>query len=137
MKVAECIALVDSYESNAYPIETKARWLRECEGKVWTELFLMQPIGFAWGSPYDYLQEELSIPAPYNKLYPDYLQAKIHYANGEYDRYANSMQMFNQDWHELVVWFGQDYDSSDRHRNRLVQCEVPMYTEIVELEENV
>jgi len=134
MKVGECIALVDSYEPNAYPAETKARWLRECEGKVYTELFLMQPIGFSWGSPYDYLQEELAIPAPYNKIYPAYLRAMIHYANAEPDRYNMDIQLFNQSWHELCVWFGQDYDSSDRHRNRLVQCEIPLYVEEVEVE---
>ncbi len=134
MKAAECIALVDSYEPNAYPIETKARWLRECEGKVWTDLFLMQPIGFAWGSPYDFLQEELSIPAPYNKVYPDYLQAKIHYANGEYDRYANSMAMFNDAWEDLNIWFGHDYNAADWHRNPMVQCEIPLYADETEVE---
>ena len=133
MKVGECIALVDSYEPNAYPIETKARWVRECEGKVWTELYLMQPIGFAWGSPYDYLEEELSIPAPYNKVYPDYLQAKIHYANGEYERYANSMAMFNDAWEDLNIWFGQDYNAADWHRNPMVQCEIPMYADETEV----
>lgn len=135
MTIFDCVQYVDSIEPNAYNNEQKAQWVRECEGKVYTELFLMQPIGFSGLEPWAVMMELLSIPAPYNKIYPDYLQAKIHYANGEYDRYANSMQMFNQDWHELVVWFGQDYDSSDRHRNRMVQCEIPLYEEEEEVED--
>jgi len=120
MRVKDVITLVDSYEPNAYDKNTKARWVRECEGKVYTQLFLQQPIGFPWGSPADYLEEELAIPAPFNQIYAQYLRAMIHYANAEPDRYNMDMSLFNQTWHELCVWFGQDYDVSDRARNRSV-----------------
>lgn len=136
MTYYDCIRDIDRIEPNAYEAEDKIRWIREIEGRVWTELFLMQPIGFSVDNMMDLFQQELSIPAPYNKVYRHYLRAMIHYGNAEPDRYNMDIGLFNQDWHELCVWFGQDYDSSDWHRNRLVQCEVPLYTEIVELEEN-
>ena len=120
MKVRDCITLVDGFMPNAYDTNLKARWVRECEGKVYTQLFLQQPIGFPWGSPSDYLQEELAVPAPYNQIYQLYLEAMIHYHNGEPDRYNMTMSLFNQTWHELCVWFGQDYDISDRARNQSV-----------------
>ena len=136
MTVYECIMLVDSYEPNAYTVEQKVRWVRECEGKVITQVFLQQPIGVPFGSPYSYMYEELLVPAPYNKLYPRYLQAMIHYANGEYERYSASMQMFNEAWSELNRWFGRDYDIADRNRNRRitvrispVEAEEPEYPE--------
>lgn len=134
MTYYDCIRDIDRIEPNAYETEDKIRWIREIEGKVWTDLFLMQPIGFHVDDMADLAQQELSIPAPYDKVYHAYLQAKIHYANGEYDRYTNSMAMFNDVWEDLNIWFGHDYDSSDRHRNRLVQCEIPLYAEIVEVD---
>lgn len=124
MKVIDCIMLVDSYEPNAYDVNLKARWVRECEGKVYTQLFLQQPIGFSWGSPSDFLQTELAIPAPYNQIYEQYLRAMIHYANAEPDRYNMDIGLFNQTWHDLCVWFGQDYDISDRARNRRVTIQI-------------
>ena len=121
MTYYDCIRDVDRIEPNAYEVEDKIRWIREIEGQVWTDLFLMQPIGFHVDNMLELYRQELSIPAPYNKVYRRYLQAMIHYANGEYERYANSMAMFNDAWADLNIWFGQDYDASDFHRNPVVE----------------
>lgn len=120
MTYLECIQYVDSINPNAYTADDKCRWLRECEGKVYTQLFLQQPVGFSVTRMSEIIGYELAIPAPYNKIYPLYLQAMIHYANAEPDRYSMSMSLFNEAWHELCVWFGQDYDISDRARNRRI-----------------
>ena len=113
MTVSDCITYIDSIEPNAYTAEQKAMWLSECEGKVYTELFLVQPYEFSpvvWDADAD---RTLAIPAPYDRLYPRYLQAMIHYANGEYDRYAASMQVFNAAWGEFVRWFSRTYNPAD------------------------
>ena len=128
MKVGECIQLVNSTMPNPYDNNTKARWVRECEGKVFRELYLLNPQGFSWGSPTDYLQEELSLPAPYNNIYALYMEAQIHYHNAEPDRYNMTMSLFNQSWHELCVLFGQDIDVSDFRRNPLVRSEIEAYS---------
>lgn len=120
MTVLDCIQYVDSIEPNAYNNEQKARWIRECEGKVYTQVFLQQTFDFPDLTPWAMLGMELAVPAPYNKLYPRYLQAMIHYANGEYDRYSSSMQLFNEAWSELNRWFGGDYDITDRARNHRI-----------------
>lgn len=120
MTYLECIQYVDSIVPNAYNSEHKCRWLRECEGKVYTQLFLQQPVGFSVTRMSEIIGYDLAIPAPYNKIYPLYLEAMIHYADAEPDRYNMSMQLFNEAWHELCVWFGQDYDISDRARNRRI-----------------
>ncbi len=116
MTVKECIEYVDSIEPNAYTEAQKAGWLSECEGKVYTALFLVQPYEFTPITAAD--SRVLALPAPYDRMYPRYLQAMIHYANGEYDRYANSMAVFNEVWAEANRWFGGDYDVTDRLRNR-------------------
>ena len=124
MTVNNCIAYIDSIEPNAYTAAQKAMWISECEGKVYTDLFLLQPNEF---TPVTYDADKdrtLALPAPYDRLYPRYLQAMIHYANGEYDRYANSMAAFNEVWGGLHRWFGANYDVSDRRRNRRVEATI-------------
>ncbi len=129
MTYYDCIRDVDRIEPNAYEVEDKIRWIRECEGMVYTDLFLQQPLGFHVDNMMDLHFWELSIPAPYNKIYRRYLQAMIHQANNEPERYANSMQLFNEAWHELCVWFGQDYDIADRARNRRVTVPIGSFEE--------
>ena len=110
MTLSECISLVDGIEANAYPDEVKAQWVSECEGKVHTEAFLRRPETFV---PVIYERDQdrvLSVKPPHDKLYPRYLQAMIHFANGEYDRYSNSMALFNDAWGEFVRWYARNYD---------------------------
>lgn len=122
MTVQECINYIDSIEPNAYTETQKAGWLSECEGKVYTALFLVQPYEFTPITAAD--SRTLALPAPYDRMYPRYLQAMIHYANGEYDRYANSMAVFNEVWAEANRWFGGDYDVTDRLRNKRFTAEI-------------
>lgn len=122
MTVQECIEYMDSIEPNAYTDAQKAGWLSECEGKVYASLFLVQPYEFTPITAAD--SRILALPAPYDRMYPRYLQAMIHYANGEYDRYANSMAVFNEVWAEANRWFGGDYDVTDRLRNRRFSADV-------------
>lgn len=41
------------------------------------------------------LLRELLAPAPYDGLYRHYVEAQIHYANGELERYNNAMALWN------------------------------------------
>ena len=118
MTIQECIDYVDSIEPNAYSDTQKTGWLNEVEGKVYTQLFLVQPYGFKQ------TPQTLALPAPYDRMYSRYLQAMIHYANGEYDRYANSMAMFNEVWGEANRWFGGDFDVTDRLRNQSFEVQI-------------
>lgn len=123
MTATECINYIDAIEPNAYTSAQKLRWVSECEGKVYTNLFLVQPYEF---TPVTDGSRILALPAPYDRIYPRYLQAMIHYANGEYDRYANSMAVFNEAWGELNRWFGGDYDVTDRLRNKRFEAVVTL-----------
>lgn len=110
MTLAQCISFVDGIEPNAYTNEQKARWVSECEGRVWTDVFLQSPADF---TPLTYsanASDELSVKAPHDKIYDRYLRAMIHYANNEPDRYAMSYTLFNDAWGEFVRWFARNYD---------------------------
>lgn len=118
MTIQDVIDLVDSIEPNAYSNAQKAAWINECEGKVYTQLFLVQPYDFKAAA------QSLALPAPYDRMYSRYLQAMIHYADGEYNRYQNSYAMFNEVWAEANRWFGGDFDVTDRLRNRRVDIDI-------------
>ena len=57
---------------------------------------------------------ELLAEPPHHKLYPEYIIARIDYANGEYDKYQNTMAMFNAFWGEFSRWFARTYRPADR-----------------------
>ena len=40
------------------------------------------------------METELLVPAPWDEMYLRWLEARIDYANAEYTRYNNSMDMF-------------------------------------------
>ena len=88
-------------------------WVNEVEGMIQTDvmLFAIDDI-----RPYDYdscKDHELLVAFPHSKLYKSYLCAMIDFANGEYDKYQNSMQMFNSHWNEFVKWFARNYRPAD------------------------
>ncbi len=193
MTIRELFDYVDEIKPNAFSDNTKTVWLNEVEGKVQTEIFLLNEaeifeyhlsgtvtapvsfpndhtIGIADGavlrlfrpggtltftppSPYaanaktniriqgvnadgilvapgsfsvlgdvavstalsfDGSGCELLVEPPHSKLYAEYVMARIDYANGEYDKYENSMQMFNAFWGEFSRWFARMYRPADR-----------------------
>lgn len=116
MKIREALAFVDSVKPNAYTDEQKLRWLNDCEGMVQTQVLLFAPHEIIVYSLPDDENVEMIVNKPHDKLYLSYLYAMIDYANGEYNKYANSMQMFNSDFSEFMRWFATVYRPADTHR---------------------
>lgn len=113
--VKSVIDQVDNIKPNAFSDETKTSWLNEVEGMVQTEVFL-------WASgqiiTYDYSTHkntEMLVKPPHDKLYWAYLAAMIDFANGEYNKYQNTMQLFNSYYGEFTRWFARNYRPADTH----------------------
>ena len=56
---------------------------------------------------------ELLISAPYHKIYYTYVMAMIDFANGEYNKYQNSMALFNSFFDCFTRWYAQNYRPAD------------------------
>ena len=113
MTIRECIEYVDDVKPNAFTEEQKVRWLNEVEGRVQSKVFLFGPDNitkYKWPENAD---TELFVKEPYDEIYYEYLQAKIDYQNGEYDKYANSMTMFESVFAEFTNWFITTYHPAD------------------------
>lgn len=66
--------------------------------------------GFIAGTDHGYLfydgsGSELILPDLWHKLYVSYLCAQIDLFNGEYDKYANTMEVFNSYYGDYKVWY--------------------------------
>lgn len=123
MTVQEAIAWADAVKPNAFPYAVKADWLRRMNGSLALEVFLMDQAELeeleAAG-----LDAALLVRAPYDDLYPLFLMAKIDESNGEYEKYANSSQIYNNRRSAFLRWFCQTYDPAQGCDIRLTRREI-------------
>lgn len=120
MTVSQIIRIVDDIKPNAFTNETKTAWLNEVEGMVQTEVFLFAPVEVI---QYDYAKDQdtvLLVDPPHDKLYQAYLTARVDFANGEYNKYQNTMQMFNSFFGEFMRWYALNYRPADAHEEGLL-----------------
>jgi hypothetical protein len=97
MKIIEAINRIDSLKHNTYTQSEKVAWLSEVDLDVAKNVIATHEGDENNFTGYDDstdLQTELLIPAPYDKAYLLWMEAQIHYYNGEYDKYNNAMDMF-------------------------------------------
>ena len=115
MKVDKLIKLVQTLKPPAFDKEILLMWVSECEGMVLSEVHLVSVADiepFALGADGSLPTAELTAPFPYDKLYTQYVLAQIDYANGEYTKYQNSMQMFNATYTEYVHYVAEVLEES-------------------------
>lgn len=92
----EVLAEVDELLPNSYPMPQKRRWLRQAEGFVAREVCRSHQGGETLPIPEELTDETaLLAPEPYHGLYRHYVEAQIHYANGELERYNNAVALWN------------------------------------------
>lgn len=132
MKLREVIELADDMKPNAFSNRVKVLWLNALEGRIAADVLLLAPEevrGLSYRYPED-LDTELLITPPHDDLYLLWLQAKIDEANGEYDKYQNTMQIYNEYYGNFLRWFASLYDpaqgyiseEAEGNRRRAAQC---------------
>mgnify|MGYP000237190409 CR=1 FL=1 len=110
------IDYVDEIKPNAFSNAAKTQWINECEGLVQTEVLLRASEEILAYS-YDADQNKTLLTAPpHDKIYGVYLAAMIDFANGEYSKYQNTMQVFNGFFGEYIRWFARNYRPADTHQ---------------------
>jgi len=105
MKIQEALQWVDEVKPNAFSAAVKTGWLA-------ADVFLMAPaelaqFRYAWPADKD---RPLLVAPPHDDIYTAWLQAKIDEANGEYNKYQNTMQLYNEAYGSFLRWFCQLYD---------------------------
>lgn len=117
VKINEIIARVDAVKPNAFSDEVKLGWIAELDGLLAANVFLMSPaeiLQVHYSYPED-METMVLADFPYDNLYDYWLIAKIDFMNGEYERYENTMQLYNAAYSSFVRWFINTYDPAQGH----------------------
>ena len=116
--IRKIIERVDDIKPNAFSQETKVAWIAELDGKIAADVMLMgiEDIRQMECTYPDALDVEPLVGHPHDGIYEHYLCAKIDYANGEYSKYQNSMEMFNAHYENFVNWFIRTYEPGQGYR---------------------
>ena len=100
MTIQELINKVNTEKPNSFPEDKLLQFVNEIEERVSEEL--REEDDFI---PYEEIDdEELKVPAPYDKLYVSYLKAQIDYANEEIESYANNQAQHELDFDNFADW---------------------------------
>lgn len=106
------IAMVDDKKPNAFSAEQKFQWLAELDGIIAADIFLVdikdiRELGYTYPEDMD---RELLVSYPHEGIYDAWLSAMIDQENGEYEKYQNTMQIYNERLSRYARWFGRTYE---------------------------
>lgn len=113
MTLHEAISRIDVLKPNSYSLAEKIWWLSCLDGTVKKEI--IDTHEGADGVPFDGYDEKtplgtkLLVPAPYDEMYIRYLEMQINYANGEFGKYNNSRDMFEEAYDAFARSYNRDH----------------------------
>ena len=113
MTINQVIKAVDGIKPHSFSNDVLTMWLNEIEGMAQTDVML---IGIEELTTYTYdinKDTVLLVHPPHDKVYVYYLCAMIDFANNDYDRYENTMTLFNKFWGDYVRWYAMTYDPAN------------------------
>ena len=98
MTILEAINRIDSLKHNTYTQNDKVAWLSRLDSMVKRLIIDTheggEDITFTGYNDSTPVNTELLVPAPFDEMYLRWLEAQIDYTNGEYDKYNNSILMY-------------------------------------------
>ena len=99
MTIMEAIAQVDSLVPNTYSQKDKVGWLSRLDHLIKTQITdLHEGAEKVRFSGYDNSTNQhtvLLVPPPFDEIYLRWMEAQIHYHDGEIDRYNIAITMYN------------------------------------------
>lgn len=128
MRISDVLARVDELKPSQFDDNTKIDWLSELDGRIFNtvimthvhELIKQTVVDEETGEeteveveptfkPYSSENEELILDDIFADVYRHWLYAMMDYANGETERYQNSMIMFNSKFQEYKDWYNSTH----------------------------
>lgn len=114
MTIIEAIHAIDSIKPNNYTESDKVKWLSTLDGLVKIEVIdthegaeAINFTGYDDNTPTD---TKLLIPEPYaEKVYTQWLQSQIDFANEETAKYNNSSAVFNHTYSDFQKYYNRTH----------------------------
>ena len=99
MTIQKLIDKVQEEKPNTFQTEKLIEYINEIEADAAEQVNMDIPVYTA-----EDLDEELIVPAPYDRMYVSYLKAMIDYANEEYGSYQLNQEQHVQDFSDFLKW---------------------------------
>ena len=99
MTIMEAINRIDVVKPNSFKQTEKIRWLQTLDGIIKAEIIDTHEGGenITLGEySENTLLQDLLVPAPYDDIYIKWLEAQIDYGMGEYNKYNNTITVYNK-----------------------------------------
>ena len=111
MTVEEVIERIRAIKPSGYDDDMLTEWVCQLEAHIHEDI--VQRCEDAPERPDfsadDRSRIELVAPFPYDEIYLKWLQAKVDYWNGEYDRYQNDMVMYQYAWNQFSAYWMREH----------------------------
>ena len=113
MKIIDAISQIDDHKHNTYSQADKIVWLSRLDAMV-KRLVIdthegSEDVFFDGYDENTDLETELLIPEPYDEAYLKWMEAQIDYANGEYGKYNNSAEAYNELWKDYQNYYNRTH----------------------------
>jgi trehalose utilization protein len=113
MKIIQAINRLDALIFNTYEQSDKVEWLSRLDSMVKKQIIDTHEgadeVTFTGYDDNTDKQTELLVPAPHDEIYLRWLEAQIHYHNGEYDKYNNAIIMFNTAYEAYQAYYTRNH----------------------------
>ena len=123
MTIIEAISRADALMHNTYDQSDKVKWLSRLDTMVKQQIIDTHEgadkVSFSGYTPETPVDTVLLVPAPHDEVYMRWIEAMIHYHNGEYDKYNNAIIMFNTDFNSYAAYYNQYHKPVNRGKRFL------------------
>lgn len=113
MKIVEAIDRIDGLKHNTYTQGEKIGWLSRLDSMVKRLIIDTHEGGedvvFTGYDANTDVFTELLVPEPFDEMYLRWLEARIDYANGEYDKYNNSILMYQAAYDSYANYYNRNH----------------------------
>lgn len=116
--IRKIVDKADLFRENAIPEEVKVAWIAELDALIAADVmgFAPEELGQFQYDPEADMDREPLVKFPHDGMYHYWLCAKIDAENGEYNRYTNSMQLYNAAYLAFRTWFSRVYNPYNADR---------------------
>lgn len=122
MTLKQLIDAVDAEVPNAFSNDLKTGWVNTLAGQIQTRVWLrpaMEASSYTYEN--DHARELLPVPPAFLSIWTLWLRAMIDFANGEYQKYANSQAFYNAAFGEYMRWFAETYEPAQHLYDELTE----------------
>lgn len=113
MTLIEAITKIKAVKPNTFLQQDIIRWLSVLDGIIKKEIIDTHEGGegvtFNGYNESSDLTVDMLVPAPYDDIYIRWLEAQMDYANGEYNKYNNSVAIYNEAYTNFARYYNRTH----------------------------